>query len=129
MYMTDYQKNIYNNWKLADQAEFAEYVEEHPNCTFQEAADYIATLNGTKVAITSGTIRPGDKINEDPKILKAILEGAKRWYNQYAKPLWEKVEDSFENALNYLDNLIARGVKWIGNKIAEGIEWLIELLS
>lgn len=129
MHMTRFEQDIYNGFTRAMKADFDEYVEEHPGCTFQEACNYVGNANSIKDQIRIGTITPDTKITEDPQILKKILQGATEWYQTYAKPLWEDVKYVFRETMNYLDDLIDRGIQWINKQVGRAIDWLIELFT
>jgi hypothetical protein len=141
--MTDEDKKSYNKLNAFERDLFDTYVKHHPGCSFQEALNNAKFSNEISTEITTQTQLGNQDINttlKDPKRQKAIIQRIADWYNKNAKHIWVKVQDSFENVLNYLDNLIARGVKWIGDKIDDvidwagdkiddGIEWLIDLFS
>ena len=57
-----------------------------------------------------------DVSSEDPSLISEILKGMREWLKKFPDIFYEVV-DSIDAALDYLGDLIWKGIKWIGETI------------
>lgn len=127
--MTDKEKEEFDKLKEYEKTAVLSQFQKNPDISFKDAilkakiADVSTTVLGPD--ITAGTESPDESLNK-PETQKEILKRVAEWYKKYAKDLWEGVKDTFEEVFAFLDDLIARGVKWIGDKIDDIIDWTVD---
>ncbi len=77
---------------------------------------------GKTVEEGGGTIDVTE-LENDPKLLKEVLVGAKRVLIE-AGIFISAVFDVLDSAISLLGNLVMSGVKYVGNKLSDFWDWL-----
>jgi hypothetical protein len=77
----------------------------------------IMTIIGANEVIRRTLASGGDVDTNKPGVRKTILEKLDDWLYETARSVWYSVTTIIRDAIDYLGNLIARGLDWIDDNI------------
>lgn len=117
--MTDEQRRQYNKLSCDQKEDYDRFQRRHPSWSHENIMARLA-IQSTLEQIP---VIPQKPIEEDPEILKEILQGAKDFLISVGCFLWD-VFEVIDDAISTLSSLIARGITYIGNKLEEFWDWL-----
>ena len=117
--MNEEQRRQYNRLTSDQKEDYDRLQRRHPNWSHEEIMARLAI----QVKLEQIPIKPTGPIDEDPEILKEILQGAKSFLITVGCFLWD-VFEVIDDAINTLSSLISRGITYIGNKLEEFWDWL-----
>ncbi|MDE5629391.1 MAG: hypothetical protein K2I69_07505 [Muribaculaceae bacterium] len=122
--MTDKEREDYNNLKPSLREDYDYEKKKHPNWSHAQIMAKIAIGEslGETVEKGGGTI-DATELENDPKMLKEVLEGAKRVLIEAGVFIYA-VFDVLDSAISLLGNMVMCGVKYVGNKLSEFWDWL-----
>lgn len=117
--MTYEEQQQYNKLSYNERMDYDYIKSKHPSWEHSQIMAKLSTDIQIGIMIDKGkNVDPND-----PKILKEILEGAKRFLigaGIFIAAVFEVIDD----ALDALGDLIYRGISYIGDKLSEFWDWL-----
>lgn len=117
--MTYEEEQQYNSLSYDARQEYDHIRRMHPNWSHKQIM--------TKLALDLQTIKIVDEgkqnVDDDPEILREILQGAKAFLIGVGCFVWD-VFEAIDDALDALGDLIARGITYVGDKLSEFWNWL-----
>lgn len=122
--MTEAERQQYNNLSSSLREDYDYEKKKHPNWSHAQIMAKIAIGEslGKTVEEGGGTI-DATGLGNDPKLLKEVLEGAKRVLIE-ADVFISAVFDVLDSAISLLGNLVMSGIRYVGNKLSDFWDWL-----
>ena len=88
----------------------------------------VMTIIGAGVVIKKTLEEGGDVDTSKPEIRKSILEKLDDWLFETARSVWRSVTSTIRVTINYLEDLINRGLDWIDDNIITPIGDFLDVL-
>lgn len=82
----------------------------------------VMTIIGANEVIRKTLAAGGDVDTNKPEVRKTILEKLDDWLYEAARSVWYSVTSIIREAIDYLGDLIARGLEWLGGTIADFLD-------
>lgn len=122
--MTDKEREEYNKLSSSLREDYDYEKRKHPNWSHAQIMAKIAIGEslGKTVEEGGGTIDVNE-LENDPTLLKEVLEGAKRVLIE-AGIFISAVFDVLDSAISLLSSLVMSGIRYVGNKLSEFWDWL-----
>ncbi len=119
MYRTPEEEREYQNLSTDNKKRYDMEVSLDPNISHSNAmimAKFHEII--TKETLTTG----GENVNlDDPRIKRTILQRLGDFLSTNALSVWRNVRDTFTEAINYLGELIWKGVEFIDDYVVSPI--------
>ena len=117
--MTSDEQKQYNSLSYNERQEYDHIRRMHPNWSHKQIMTKLALDIQTIVVVDRGHEKPED----DPDLLREILQGAKSFLIGVGCIVWD-VFEAIDDAIDTLTDLIASGISYIGNRLSEFWKWL-----
>ncbi len=127
MYRTSEEEREYQNLDYKSKKRYDNEVEMDPSLTHKQ----VMQILGLQIVAKETVIQGGSDINmKSPQTRKTLLDKLNNWLRENAKSVWYEVKDQISRAINYLGDLISRGIDWFDEKVVSPIaDWLDDIFG
>ncbi|MBR5778161.1 MAG: hypothetical protein IKY22_06865 [Bacteroidales bacterium] len=116
--MTSQEREEYEKLSKTAREYYDMYMRNHPGASHVNAYKLAVRLGKTEKIFdeNNGNIDLGR-----PEIQKGILEETAEFISRMAPRVWAQVRSDFQRAIDYLGDLVRRGMNWVEENIVDPI--------
>ena len=116
MYRTEEEERQYRRLDKKSKRRYDLEADMDPSVSHSKIMQMLSLNNAIEETMKVGGGNPNSK---SPETQRETVKKAEKWLREKSPTTWEKVKNQFQQVIDYLGDLVAKGIKWVGKKIEE----------